>query len=62
MRKLKMITDEHKKLQFDFANHKQIPPAVAEYVTTVLGLDIDIAEVSIVHINSFLNGLENNEE
>ena len=44
--------------RYNYKNHSEIPPYMADYITDVVG-DVDkVEEVPLDHINSFLNGLE----
>jgi len=44
--------------RYNYKNHSEIPPYMADYITNVVG-DVDkVEEVPLDQINDFLNGLE----
>jgi len=44
--------------RYNYKNHSEIPPYMADYITDVVG-DVDkVEEVPLDQINDFLNGLE----
>jgi hypothetical protein len=46
---------------FDFKSHEEIPSDTAGYILTVADAS-SIGEISLKHINGFLNGLENHND
>ena len=44
--------------RYNYKNHSEIPPYLADYITDVVGTVDTVEEVSLNQINDFLNGLE----
>jgi hypothetical protein len=44
--------------RYNYKNHSEIPPYMADYITDVVGTVETVEEVSLNQINDFLNGLE----
>ena len=44
--------------RYNYKNHSEIPPYMADYLTDVVGTVETVEEVSLNQINDFLNGLE----
>ena len=44
--------------RYNYKNHSEIPPYMADYLTDVVGKVDSVEEVPLNQINDFLNGLE----
>ena len=44
--------------RYNYKNHSEIPPYMADYLTDVVGTVDSVEEVPLNQINDFLNGLE----
>lgn len=44
--------------RYNYKNHSEIPPYMADYLTDVVGTVETVEEVPLNQINDFLNGLE----
>ena len=44
--------------RYNYKNHSEIPPYMADYITDVVGTVETVEEVPLNQINDFLNGLE----
>ena len=44
--------------RYNYKNHHEIPPYMADYLTDVVGTVETVEEVPLNQINDFLNGLE----
>jgi len=44
--------------RYNYKNHSEIPPYMADYLTDVVGTAETVEEVPLNQINDFLNGLE----
>ena len=44
--------------RYNYKNHSEIPPYMADYLTDVVGTVETVEEVPLDQINDFLNGLE----
>lgn len=44
--------------RYNYKNHSEIPPYMADYLTDVVGTVGTVEEVPLNQINDFLNGLE----